>query len=177
MLDIVLESIKTSAPASAEALSAQTKDARKNVVAGVANALAEASPSEAPAEAGPSETAPIALEKESVPEKPKSPAPEAPLKELEFIVRHASGKRLSEEQVAKVLHYANDLKYPQGSLVYGGNDKDEFLYCLPDSKKIHVCREIMDNIGYPKLELGLSAMSKDQLADSLGYNSLKVCVL
>jgi hypothetical protein len=41
------------------------------------------------------------------------------------------------------------------------------FYCLPDNKEIHVCQEMMDNIGYPKLELGLSAMSKDQLADSL----------
>jgi hypothetical protein len=76
-----------------------------------------------------------------------------------------------------VQHYAKDLKYPRGSLVYGGNDEDDFLYCLPDSKEKHVYQEIMDNIGYPKLELGLSAMSKDQLADNLAYNSLKVCVL
>jgi hypothetical protein len=62
-------------------------------------------------------------------------------------------------------------------LVYGGNDKDDFLYYLPDSKEIHVCWEITDNIRYLKLELGLSAMSKDQLADSLAYNSLKVCIL
>jgi hypothetical protein len=33
---------------------------------------------------------------------------------------------------------------------------------------------MMDNIGYPKLECGLSAMPKDQLADCLTYNSLKV---
>jgi hypothetical protein len=33
---------------------------------------------------------------------------------------------------------------------------------------------MMDNMGYPKLELGLSTMTKDQLADSLAYNSLKV---
>jgi hypothetical protein len=32
------------------------------------------------------------------------------------------------------------------------------------------------NIGYPKLELGLSVMSKDQLADSHAYNNLKVCI-
>jgi hypothetical protein len=32
----------------------------------------------------------------------------------------------------------------------------------------------MDNMGYSKLELGLSAMTKDQLADNLVYNSLKV---
>jgi hypothetical protein len=30
------------------------------------------------------------------------------------------------------------------------------------------------NIGFPKLEVGLSAMSKDDLTDSLAYNSLKV---
>jgi hypothetical protein len=33
----------------------------------------------------------------------------------------------------------------------------------------------MDNMGYSKLELGLFDMTKDQLADSLAYNSLKVC--
>jgi hypothetical protein len=33
-----------------------------------------------------------------------------------------------------------------------------------------------DNIGYPKLELGLSDMSKDQLANNLAYNRLKVCI-
>jgi hypothetical protein len=60
-------------------------------------------------------------------------------------------------------------------LVYGGIDEDDFLYCLPDSKEINICREMMDNMGYPKLELGLFAMTKDQLVDSLAYNSLKVC--
>ena len=96
---------------------------------------------------------------------------------MDYIVRHASGKQLSEEQIAELQHYAKDLKYPRGSLVYGGNDEDDFLYCLPDSKEINVCREIMDNIGYPKHEIGMSAMSKDQLADSLAYNILKVCIL
>jgi hypothetical protein len=69
-----------------------------------------------------------------------------------------------------VQHYVRDLKYPRGSMVYGGNDED-------DSKEIHVCQEMMDNIGYPKLELSLFAMSQDQLADSLAYNNLKVCTL
>jgi hypothetical protein len=59
-------------------------------------------------------------------------------------------------------------------LVYGGNDEDDVLCCVPDSKEINVCREMMDNMGYPNLELGLSAMTKDQLANSLAYNSLKV---
>jgi hypothetical protein len=95
---------------------------------------------------------------------------------LGYIVRHALGKRLSEEQIVEVQYYAKDLKYPRGSLVYGGSEEDDFLYCLPDNKEINVCREMMDNLGYPKLELGLSAMTKDQLADILAYNSLKVCI-
>ena len=64
--------------------------------------------------------------------------------------------------------------YPTGSLVYNGTDEDDHLYCLPDNKDIFVCRVMTRNIGFPKLEIGLSAMSKDDLADNLTYNSLKV---
>jgi hypothetical protein len=35
---------------------------------------------------------------------------------------------------------------------------------------------MMDNMGYPKLKLGLFAMTKDQLAYNLAYNNLKVCM-
>jgi hypothetical protein len=127
---------------------------------------------------GPSGATPVELVEESLPEKPTSPVPKAPSQgDLNYIVRHASGKQLSAEQLVETQHYAKELKYPRGSLVYGGNDEDDFLYCLPDSKEINVCHEMMDNMGYPKLELGLSAMTKDQLADSLAYNSFKVCIL
>jgi hypothetical protein len=92
-------------------------------------------------------------------------------------MRHASGTKLSNEQIVEAQHYVRDLQYPRGSLVFSGDDEDDFLYCLPDNKEIHVCREMADNIGYPKLDLGLSVMTKDQLADSLAYNSLKVGTL
>jgi hypothetical protein len=114
------------------------------------------------------------LEEENAPKKVKSPAPEMLAEELDFIVRHASGKQLSKEQIAEATQYTRDLKYPKRSLIYNGTDEDKFLYCLPDDKEIFVCREMADSIGYPKLDLGLSIMSKDQLADSLAYNSLKV---
>jgi hypothetical protein len=58
--------------------------------------------------------------------------------------------------------------------VYNGTDEDDFLYCLLDNKEISVCWEMAKNMGFPKLEVGLSAMSKDDLADNLGYNNLKV---
>jgi hypothetical protein len=59
--------------------------------------------------------------------------------------------------------------------VYEGDEEDDFLYCLLDSKEVDICRHMMDNMGYPKLELGLSLMPKDHLANCLAYNSLKVC--
>ena len=92
-------------------------------------------------------------------------------------MHHAAGKKLSEEQIAEARQYAKDLKYPQGSLVCSGTDEDDFLCCLPDNKEVSVCREMAKNMGFSKLELGLSAMSKDELADSLAYNSLKVYIL
>jgi hypothetical protein len=93
---------------------------------------------------------------------------------LEYIIRHASRKQLSEDQIAEAQYYVKDLKYRRGSLIYGGDDEDDFFYCPPHNKEINVCQEMMDNMGYPKLELGLSAMTKDELADNLAYNNLKV---
>jgi hypothetical protein len=116
----------------------------------------------------------LILEKESTPKNIKSPTLEVPIEELDFIIQHASGKQLSKEQIAEAKEYVRDLKYPKGSFVYNGTDEDDFLYCLPDNKEISICRGMARNIGFPKLELGLSAMLKDYLADSLAYNSLKV---
>jgi hypothetical protein len=103
----------------------------------------------------------------------KSPAPEAPFKRLDYIIRHASGKKLFEE-VFGAKHYARELKYPKGALEFNGTDEDDLLYCLPDNKELSVCREMAKSMGFPKLEAGLCAMTKADLADSLAYNSLKV---
>jgi hypothetical protein len=124
-------------------------------------------------EQGPSDVG-LVLEKEDASEKVESPTPEASTEELDFIIQHASGKKLSEEEIAEAKHYTRELKYLKGALVYNGTNEDDFLYCLPDNKEISVCWEMAKNIGFPKLEVGLSAMSKDDLADSLAYNSLKV---
>jgi hypothetical protein len=120
---------------------------------------------------------PLPLERKKATKESEFPAPEAPTEELEFIVHHAAGKKLTEEQIAEARQYAKDLKCPPGSLVYSGTNEDDFLYCLPNNKDISVCREMAKNMGFPKLELGLSVMSKDELADSLAYNSLKIYIL
>jgi hypothetical protein len=93
----------------------------------------------------------LSLEKEKVNEEPEFPTPEASTKELEFIVCHAAGKKLTEEQINEARQYAKDLKYPARSLVYNGTDEDDFLYCLPDNKEISVCREMAKNMEFPKL--------------------------
>jgi hypothetical protein len=168
VLDAVLKSSKVPTPASTKASEDKIEELGEVAVAIACPTCVEA---------GPSGTKPVEQEKEGLPEKLTSLIPEASSQDdLGYIVRHASGKQLSEERIAEVQYYAKDLKYPQGSLVYGGNDEDDYLYCLPDNKEIGVCREIMDKMGYLKLEHGLSAMPKDQLADSLAYNSLKVCI-
>jgi hypothetical protein len=105
-------------------------------------------------------------------EKSKSPAREAPAEDVDYIVRHASGKKLSEEEILEARHYTQKLKYPKGALVFNDTNEDDFLYCLPHNKEISVCREIAKSMGFSKLEEGLSAMSKDDLADSLAYNSI-----
>jgi hypothetical protein len=55
--------------------------------------------------------------------------------------------------------------------VFGMGD---VLHCLRDNKEISVCWEICKSIGFPKLEDGLSILSKDELPDTLAYNSIKV---
>jgi hypothetical protein len=90
VLDTVMESVKASTPASTEVPSTEGKILKKSDETSTAQAVSEAGPSVF-AEARPSETAPLILEKEGAPEESKSPAPEAPVEELEFIVQHASG--------------------------------------------------------------------------------------
>jgi hypothetical protein len=47
-------------------------------------------------------------------EKTTIPTPEASCQVLDYIVRHASGKRLSEEEKREAQYYAQKLKYPKG---------------------------------------------------------------
>jgi hypothetical protein len=108
-----------------------------------------------------------------LPEKIATPIPEASSEVLDYSIRHASGKRLSEEEKREAQYYARKLKYPKGALIFNGSGEEDFLYCLPDSKEISVCREISRSFRFPMLEDGLSVLSKDELADSLAYNSLK----
>jgi hypothetical protein len=172
VLDAVVETTRALTPAPvkkvAEAATAHTKtEAGPSMLAETKLAATEQRAKEE------SPDTDVALEK-SMAKEAKSHAPEAPSEGLDYIVQHALGKRLSKEEVFEAKHYARELKYSKGALVFNGTNEDDFMYCLPDNKELSVCREMAKSMGFPKLEAGLYAMTKADLADSLAYNSLKV---
>jgi hypothetical protein len=178
----VPETVKASSSTSGKSARAskvqiETETKMIEAKATMSQASAEAGPSE-PAKEKPSKIGEKAAEEEAIEwillEKAATSTPEAPFEDLGYIIRHASRKILSEEEFFEAKHYARELKYPKGALVFNGTDEDDFLYCLPDNKELFVCREMTRSMGFPKLEAGLCAMTKDDLADSLAYNSLKV---
>jgi hypothetical protein len=177
VLDVVLETTKVLSPVLVKkVIAAETKSQ-----ADTKTRQAEAAQVQAEAEAWPSvptETEPAVVEEKATEqiasEKVETRAPEASKETTNYIIRHASGKGLSQEEKLEARHYAQKLKYPKGALVFNGSGEEDFLYCLPDNKEISVCREIGRSIGFPKLEDSLSILSKDELADSLAYNSIKV---
>jgi hypothetical protein len=179
----VLETVKalSSTPSRkiGEALKVETEAETKpaEIEAVIMQAGTEAGPSE-PAKKKPSEIEEEAAEEEAIehalPKKVVTPAPEALKESIEYVIQHAWGKRLSKDEEREAQHYAQKLKYPKGALVFNGSGEEDFLYCLLDSKEISVCREMGRSFGFPTLEDGLSVLSKDELADILAYNSLKV---
>jgi hypothetical protein len=54
------------------------------------------------------------MAKQIASEKVEATATEALKESTDFIIRHASGKRLLQEEKLKALHYAQKLKYPKG---------------------------------------------------------------
>jgi hypothetical protein len=171
VLDAVVETTKALSPAPTKKI-AEADKAQAEAETGQAEA--EATKTKAEAEGGPSApvaTKPVAPEEKTSeqisPKKIETPAPEAPIENVDYIIRHATGKKLSEEEILEARHYVRKLKYPKGALVFNGTNDDDFLYCLSDNKEISVCREIGKSMGFPKLEDGLSILSKDDLADSL----------
>jgi hypothetical protein len=81
VLDVVMESVKTSTPASAEVCSTEDEILKKSDKANIAQNVSEAGPSVS-AKARASEMATPILEKDGASEKSKSHAPGAPAEEL-----------------------------------------------------------------------------------------------
>jgi hypothetical protein len=186
VLDVVLETTKVLSPALVKKvvrteIKSQAETETRQAEAAQVQAETEATQIRAETEATPSvpiATMPAASEEKATEQiassKMEASAPEALDKDIDYIICHASGKELSQEEKLEAQHCAQKLKYPKGALVFNGSGEEDFLYGLLDNKEISVCREIGRSIGFPKLEDGLSILSKDELADSLAYNSIKV---
>jgi hypothetical protein len=139
VLDVVLETTKTLSPALtrkvAEASKAQPKADTKQ-------AEAEAATIQAETEAGPSVPTKIkhADPKEKsteriATEKIEAPSPEASNKSIDYVIRHALGKVLSQEKMLEAQHYAQKLKYPKGALVFNGSGEEDFYTVSRITKK------------------------------------------
>jgi hypothetical protein len=172
ILDAIIETTKALTPASTK----KTAEAVKNQVEAKAGPSAPTKLKTAVPEDNMGQQSSDAgkMIEQVMTEKARSPVSEALAEDTDYIVRHALGKKLSKEEILEAKHYVPRLKYPKGALVFNGSNKDDFMYCLPDNKEIFVCREMAKSMGFPKLEEGLSVLSKDDLADSLAYNSIKV---
>jgi hypothetical protein len=113
VLDAVMEAIRALTPAPAKKV-AETAMTRAETKAGPSVPTeAEPAATDQRAEQESPDTS-MALEKKDAPEKAKSPIPEAPSEDFDFIIRHALGKKLSEEEIVEAKHYTRELKYPKG---------------------------------------------------------------
>jgi hypothetical protein len=108
VLDVVLETTKALSPAPTkkivEAAKAQAETRQEEAEATKTQAKAEARPS------APVTVKPVAPEEKTAgqlaPKKIEIPAPEALIENVDYIIRHASGKKLSEEEILEARHYA-----------------------------------------------------------------------
>jgi hypothetical protein len=141
VLDAVIETMKALSPAPIKKIA---KAAKAQAEAKSGRAEAEATKTQANAEAGP--LAPIAAKPAALEEKtaghigPETPAPEAPIETVDYIIRHASGKKLSEDEIAEARHYAQKLKYPKGALVFNRSNEDDFYTVSRTTKKYPFAR-------------------------------------
>jgi hypothetical protein len=154
VLDAVLETTKALSPAPTKKIA---EAAKAQAEAETGQADAEATKIQAEAEVGP--PAPVAAKPatpeekmvgQDMAERARYPASETQDEAADYIYQHASGKELSEDEIAEARDYAQKLKYSKGALVFNGSNEDDFLYCLPDNKEISVCREIGKSMGFPK---------------------------
>jgi hypothetical protein len=136
-----------------EADKAQTKADTKQieVEAAMIEARTDTGPSE-PTEKKSTEIEEMATEEKVTEqistEKVTTPAPEALKENIDYIIRHASGKRLSQEEEREAQHYAQKLKYSKGALVFNDSGEEDFLYYLSYSKEISVYREMGKSFGF-----------------------------
>jgi hypothetical protein len=111
VLDVVLETTKVLSRAPSKKIAQSEAKSQAGAETGQAEAKATQVQAEAEAEPSvPTETEPAAPEEKTAeqiaPEKIETPALEALIENVDYIIRHASGKKLSKEEILEARHYA-----------------------------------------------------------------------
>ena len=139
VLDVVLETMKVLSPAATKKVAeatktqAEAKNGQAEIEDAQAQTEAETGPL-VPTEMEPAEPKEKTTERIAS-EKIEAPAPEASNKSTDYIIRHASGKELSQEEMLEARHYAQKLKYPKGALVFNGSGEEDFFTVSQITKK------------------------------------------
>jgi hypothetical protein len=114
VIDAILRPLKMDTPAHARVSKDKAGESKEVVVVSAAPDCTKAVPSE---------IRPTEHVSESLPEKISHLIPEAvSTRDLELIICHTPGNQLTQNQIVEAQHYATDLKYPRGSLVYEGDE-------------------------------------------------------
>lgn len=92
--------------------------------------------------------------------------------EIEFDFKHVGGGELSTREVVELKSYNLTLGYYQGSIIFGGGDRDE-LFCVPDQDEARMVKNDR-NYWLPKMEKKLSILKKQTIDGSLAYTNIKV---
>jgi hypothetical protein len=135
VLDVVLETTKVLSPVLVKkVVPTETKSQAKTETR-----QAEAAQIQAKTKAGPIVTLPAASEEKATEQiaskKIEAPAPEASNKDTDYIIHHALGKELSQEEKLEARHYAQKLKCPKGALVFNGSGEEVFCTVSRITKK------------------------------------------
>jgi hypothetical protein len=73
------------------------------------------------------------------------------------VIHHSTGKAMTTQQFAKTHTFAEKLGYPSRATTFGGSPNDYLYYC-PNILEANVCRYMINNIAFLKLEARLSVM-------------------
>lgn len=75
-----------------------------------------------------------------------------------YTIHHSTEKMMTVEQVAETRVFVKKLGYYPSWATNSGGGPNDYLYCCPYNLETDVCRYMMDNVSFPKLEARLSLM-------------------
>lgn len=69
-----------------------------------------------------------------------------------------------------LVEYVEAMGYPSRATIFRGSERD-VLVC---TRRTKIVRNVMRNVGFPKLEHGIYALKKRRMTECLAYSNIKV---